>query len=348
MHDLGQSNEADQQALPDIPLVDVGKAGPVALLEMERGRAESLIAAGRRQYLGPVIDALDCYTRGWARRSESPYLAELESMAAAGLPGGLWFMNFSFEWGCTSGAAPDPAAPGVRLLRTLDWPFHGLGRHVLVARQEGPAGASYNITWAGFVGVITAMAPGRFSVAINQAPVLRHGPRYLPYPWPLDWVVSRVKTFRGRHLPPAHLLRRVIDHCQSFSEACRALSETPLALPAFFTVAGTEPEEACVIERLEEDAFIHRHPAAVANHWLNPSLHGHARGIDSEGRLRRMRAYCAAPPDGGFEWLSYPVLNSYTRLAVVANAAGGELLVQGFEADGPATRIFDLKAQKFG
>jgi hypothetical protein len=222
-------------------------------------------------------------------------------------------MNFSFEWGCTTGAAPDPAAPGVRLLRTLDWPFHGLGRHVLVARQEGPAGVSYNITWAGFIGAITAMAPGRFSVAINQAPVPRHGPRRLPYPWLVDWAVSRVKTFRGRRLPPAHLLRRVIDHCPSYAEARRLLSETPLALPVFFILAGTEPEEACVIERLEDEAFVHQHPAAVANDWLNPSLRGHARGVDSAGRLRRMRAHCAAPPDGGFDWLRYPVLNSDTR-----------------------------------
>ena len=34
----------------------------------------------------------------------------------------------------------DPTAPGMRLLRTLDWPFHGLGRNLVVARQTGPAG----------------------------------------------------------------------------------------------------------------------------------------------------------------------------------------------------------------
>ena len=35
-----------------------------------------------------------------------------------------------------------------------------------------------------------------------------------------------------------------------------------------------------------------------------------------------------------------PILNETTRLAVVANAKLGMLIVQGWEADGPATRIF--------
>jgi hypothetical protein len=39
-----------------------------------------------------------------------------------------------------------------------------------------------------------------------------------------------------------------------------------------------------------------------------------------------------------------PILNRMTRLAALANAATGELLVQGWEESGPATAMFDLAA----
>ena len=44
-----------------------------------------------------------------------------------------------------------------------------------------------------------------------------------------------------------------------------------------------------------------------------------------------------------FAWLTFPVLNEDTRLAMSANPRAGELQVQGFEADEAATEIFDLK-----
>ena len=43
-----------------------------------------------------------------------------------------------------------------------------------------------------------------------------------------------------------------------------------------------------------------------------------------------------------FSWLAPPILNQTTRVAMIANAAQGSLMVQGFEADGPATAVFTL------
>ena len=65
------------------------------------------------------------------------------------------------------------------LARTLDWPFPGLGRHLEVARMRGPAGDFDNVTWPGYVGALTASAPGRFAASINQAPLWRRTRR----PW---------------------------------------------------------------------------------------------------------------------------------------------------------------------
>ena len=46
----------------------------------------------------------------------------------------------------------------VWLVRTLDWPFTGLGRYVAVARMQGECGDFLSVTWPGYVGALTAMA----------------------------------------------------------------------------------------------------------------------------------------------------------------------------------------------
>ncbi len=43
-----------------------------------------------------------------------------------------------------------------------------------------------------------------------------------------------------------------------------------------------------------------------------------------------------------FSWVVPPIFNTATRVAVIANAATGKLLVQGWEAEGPATPVFTL------
>src|ERR1700675_437794 len=99
------------------------------------------------------------------------------------------------------GGRPCPRALMLAIL--LD----GLGRHVEVARMAGPAGEYYSVTWPGFVGVLTAMAPGRFAATINQAPLKRR----TRHPWlrPLDIAINVIATWWSvRHMPPDQLLRQ--------------------------------------------------------------------------------------------------------------------------------------------
>jgi hypothetical protein len=123
------------------------------------------------------------------------------------------------------------------------------------------------------------------------------------------------------------------------------LCETPVAMRAFFVLCGTKPGEIAVIERTEKAAFEHPEEEdsarCAANHWVAAALGGRQRSQWSEDRRRVMLAEL----NGGrreFAWLAPPVLNELTRLAAEMEPASGRLLLQGFEATGPATRVLRL------
>jgi hypothetical protein len=324
--------------LPEIPVIDLGHCDTAELARRERQRAAALLGIGHASYPGWALAYGDKRSRRWLAKQSNPYLREIDEIAAElGAPG-THLLNVSYEWACTTGAHRERYREGCRMLRVLDWPLPGLGRHVVVARQQGAAGPWLNVTWPGFVGTLTAMAPGRFAAAFNQPPLRRRTGVMLA-----DWLVDRINVGRSRALPPAHLLRQVFEQAADFAQAKRMIAETPLCLPAFFVLSGTKPHEAVVIERLENRAFIHDAPAAISNHFLAPRIPGMARGSES-GPRRRMMLEALDRGARDFDWLQPPVLNSETRLAVEANAGTGELLVWGFEPGGPATRPLRLAA----
>lgn len=330
--------------LPAIPLIDLETRGAEALIEAAPERAAALRRIGERHYSRLGLRLGDAVGRAWLRRGANPYLAEIEAVAAQlGVPGGV-ALNLSYEWACTGLVGPEPGGPnspgnGARLLRVLDWKLEGLGENVVVARATGPAGPYYNVTWPGAVGVLTAMAPGRFSAAIHQAPMRRHGLGFLG-----DWATNRARVWRSTALPPAHLLRQVFETCPDYATARERLIRTPIALPVIFILAGAAGHDSCIIERTEDRAAVHDGPGSWANHWqagdFGPGWT--ERGHDNPGRCAGL-TQLARQATRGFGWLAAPVLNPDTRLAVRANAATGDLAVLGIEQQRPATQEFSLQ-----
>ena len=318
-----------------IPLIELGSEGPLALLRQDRGRATALIASARRTYGALPFALADRLSRGWLARSDNPYRAEIAAIADE-LGTGAALLNLSYEWGCTTGAfAGVDGRP--RLVRVLDWPLDGLGANVVVARRTTQAGPLVDVTWPGATGVVTALAPGRFAVAMNQAPRTRHGLGFVG-----DWLVNRVALLaRSRDIPPMHLLRRACESAESFAHARAVLSVSPIAVPAIFILAGTQPGECCVIERREHDARVHDAvPAIAANAWLS-GWPGVARG-DTNAERSAALAACGAAAGADFAWLQPPMLNWQTRLAVVASAATGEAAVVGIEGERAATEVLEV------
>jgi len=329
-------------SLTTIPLIEVGAFSPLALAEAHPERLTLIVAAAEKHYGSTVLAVADRLSEYWLERSQNPYREEIDAIAKRiGRPG-AYMLNMSYEWSCTAGVAADPAGEGNRLLRTLDWPLSGLGQAVVVGRFEGEEGNYDSVTWPGFTGVLTALAPGRFSAAINQPPMRQ----WTPSCW-LDWGINRLRMWRQDALPPVHLLRQVFDQCRTYVEARDVLSDTLLAMPALFTLSGVAPNECCIIERTEDQVCVHNGPGAVANHWLKLNMSGRARGIDSQGRFDQMQALRAAASNESneFSWVRPPILNRTTRLSVIANAATGYLKVLGWECGvggevAPATTVY--------
>jgi len=323
-------------SLPIIPLVEL-ENGHWNLNDPEmRSRTLDLLHEGRKLIGKHRLPLLEHLSRAWAQRSNNPHLEEIRELCRD-LPTGLWFMNFCYEWGCTTRVGTDPTSNLPILVRTLDWPFNGIGRNLVVAHHINQAGADfYNMAWPGYTGVVTAMAPSRFAAAINQAPMRKSTPVHA-----LNWLAARPRVWRRSHLPPAHLLRQVFDQAPDFKSAVKMLCETPVAIPVIYSIAGIRPGETCIIERLENDYHLIEGGNATGNHWQAYDFPATPRGDNSHDR-RSLLARQDWSDLQGFRWVQEPVLNPDTRLAVETCAASTTLRVQGYESDGPATGVFEL------
>jgi hypothetical protein len=328
--------------LESIPVHDVGPAFPLETLELEVARAHALIEGATRGVPRRALRMLDAVSRRWLAKQDSIHLDEIDAISERlGRPG-AYFLSVNYEWGCTCRVGPSPDGRSARLVRVLDWVTYGLGRYVIAARVAGGAGPFVALTWPGYTGILQAMAPGRFSAALNQAPMR---PRLGNYH--VDWALNRHRVWRMQHITPAHLLREVFETAPSFDAAKKMLAERPISDPAIFSLAGLKPSETAVIERTETEAHVHEGANSVANHWQAPGWRGHTRGIDSAGRACQMHGF-STELDPSFPWLTRPILNWNTRLAMVADAAEGRLVAQGYEVRGhtsaPATAPLQLSA----
>jgi hypothetical protein len=322
--------------LPEIPVFDVGREFPVETLRLagpERGHA--MLDAATAGVPNVALRVADAISRHWLKARHSPYLPEIDQVAALGKRPGAYFFNVHYEWGCTTAAKPTADAKSARLLRVLDWKVNGLGRYVVAARIKSALGSWVSLTWPGFTGVLQAMAPGRFAAAINQpSPKKRTGVLTI------DRLLSKRDIWHSQYAQPVHLLRRVFEEASSYADARHMLESTPICTPVIYTLAGLNPSEACVIERRETSAHVLFEPACAANEWQNADWRpGHFPAFENAKRLSAMQL---VPGALDLSWLHWPILNSETRLAFAADPADGHMIAQGYESSGPATRTLEM------
>ena len=322
--------------LPEIPIYDRLDTGLLGHALQGADRAETVmqtVIAGLGiggKALGPFLPLVDRIAGRRLIAMNDPYRDEILAIRdRLGRAGPIAF-NLSYEFGCTARVFDADTAP--TLFRTLDWPFKGLGGLVEIVKLRGPAGDWITATWPGVVGCLHGSAPGRFAIALNQAPERTTG-----FGRAADWIASKRRFMRATGLPPPHLLRKVFETAPDYATAQQMLIETPVAAPVIYTLCGTEPGEACTIERIEDHAEITEAPAA-ANHFENdtPCNSGwRARGHDSAGRRAALLGELQ-PPE--LDAITPPVLNPLTRLAMRLGT-DGDLAVAGYDGDRRITEV---------
>lgn len=327
--------------LPDIPVI-TNADNPRMIFDQKRDLAKALVQVCRKSSYGFVLGFLAAKTKRWLDRVRPPYKDDVDYFAAT-LGKEAYSLNLSYEWGCTTTALNDNKNGGVILYRSLDWPIKGMGDKLVVAKHQGRAGEYWNIAYPGFAGVLNGVAAGRFAAAINAAPIPDSGHGVI-----IDTILSKRKNFQQSYIPAPFLLRKVFEECSNYQQAVKTLAETPLCSPAIFTIAGTEPGEYCVIERLHDEAIIHdgRKDGFVCatNHWVNTNWPAHDRPTEPRERRAKMIAGLEEGYKGNFDWLDGVILNKRTRLAFEANARTGSLKLVGVEGSHLATKVLRIES----
>lgn len=327
---------AQPSALPEIPVLETGPGFAMATLDAHLGLAHDLLDRATRLIPNVVLRNLDRVSRAWLERWDNPHLDEIDAIARKLDRPGAYFFSINYEWGCTCRVAASPDQRSARLARVLDWRTPGLGRALIAADVSAKAGRFITLTWPGYTGVLSAVAPGRFSAALNQAPMAQPTGVFVA-----DWMINRRKVWREGGEPPAHLLRRVFEEAGDFHDAKQALMLSPLSTPAIFLLAGLKGDETAVIERRETACHVYETGCVAANHWHVEDWTGRARGRDSAGRFSQMFR-TTLNFDDHFKWLKPPILNDRTRLVMTADASLGAIMAQGWEGLTPATEILKI------
>lgn len=332
-----------------IPFIDLRKKTPVDLVSGNKQKTLDMIHSIRKikgtfSHIATKAGfiASDRFSKNWLKKSNNPYYEEIAAYDRILKTKGVYTLNLSYEWGCTTSVMDTKDGPV--MTRVLDWPFPSMDDSMVVAHQYGPAGDFYNVTWPGMAGVFNAVARKRFSAALNQAP-MRRSKRGIKT---TDWLQGRIRLGKTSALPPAHLLRQTMENAKDYAQAKKMLSETPVAIPVIFILAGTKAGEGCVIERTENSAHIREMQngrVSVSNHFQSPLKdmdNWQARRECSYPRAVAGNAINLRDVDGKFSWFKQPIANEYSRLAMTGNARKGKMNLIGTNGPKQTTRIFKI------
>uniref|UniRef100_A0A8C1QE07 Acid ceramidase n=1 Tax=Cyprinus carpio TaxID=7962 RepID=A0A8C1QE07_CYPCA len=186
-----------------------------------------------------------------------PFNEEIKGIAAvSGIPlGEITLFNIFYEvfTVCTSVVAEDFNG-NIYHARNLDFGlFMGWDRHnktwtlteklkpllVNVNFQRGHKTVFKSTNLAGYVGILTGIRPGEFSLTVNERFSVDGG-----YVGILEWILGwRDGMWMG------FLTRKVLENATSYEDAKNQLSQTELLAPAYFILGGNGTGQGCVITR---------------------------------------------------------------------------------------------------
>ena len=251
------------------------------------------------------------------------YLEEIEFIASISnfspdevLIANLYYDVLKFYFGCTAFAVNNQ--DGILHARNLDWHTENnlLAEHSKIFEYQRKGETVFKtVGWVGFVGALSGMKPGKFSLTLNA--VLSNDSPEIAF-------------------PVSFLLRDVLDSADSFASAKERLEKTPIASDCLILLSGTTPDEMNVIERTPKrfatreanDGYI-----AVTNDYKqlqNKSAGGSVLQSTSCGRYDRAEALIQGRLPADVDECMYilqdeKVMMGITVQQMVFNTATGEI-----------------------
>lgn len=290
-----------------------------------------------------LIKLLDERGDKFDSRLPHPYRDEMKGLAdAAGLNvGEIAFYNIFYEifTVCTSIVAQDPSGKlyhgrnldfGLFLgwdIKNRTWEITEVLRPTVVNinYQKGGKTVFKAVHFAGYVGVLTGVAPGKFTLSMDERFKADGG--YLGI---LEWLETGKGTWMG------FLTRQTMETAQNYQQAQNMLANTLMIAPAYFILGGTSPGQGSVITRNREvngtDIWQMTDTSAGHwyiletnyDHWEKPFVLDNRR--DPGNRCMQTKTQKNIGIAGLFDVLSSkPVLNKLTTYSALMQVDSGHL-----------------------
>ncbi|KAL5005343.1 hypothetical protein ScPMuIL_018799 [Solemya velum] len=179
------------------------------------------------------------------------------------------------------------------------------------------------VHFAGYVGVLTAIKPGLFTLSMNERFGVDGG-----YIGVLEWIMGdHSATWMG------FLTRQTMENALSYNEARNMLVNTKMLAPAYFILGGNKTGEACVITRNRldtrdtweiQDAGKWYILETNYDHWKAPLVIDDRRGPANKCMKEMTQQNVSFK--GIFNVLSSkPVLNKLTTYTALMSVKSGDL-----------------------
>jgi hypothetical protein len=187
---------------------------------------------------------------GAARVGFVQHGAELRGVAeAAGMSvGRVVMLQIAYEAFAACTSIVVNGADGRPLhIRTMDWEMPDLMPLTIEVDFVQGGELQYRATtWAGYVGVLTGLRPGAFSVSVNyrRTTVMNDNP--------IRAFATNLRRGLARHWPVSFMVREALESCTDFQSGLTALATSELIAPVYLTICGVKPGEGAILTRDRE------------------------------------------------------------------------------------------------
>jgi hypothetical protein len=188
-------------------------------------------AIGLSSYLGCVL-----------HDKEINYIAK-----ACGIPfGKLVLLQIMYELSACCTSAVFPLDGELIHFRTMDWPLMELKKLTIQINFQKENKTQYSvITWAGYIGALTAMKPGLCSISLN-------------YRQTTGSLFQNVKNLTKGYWPAGYLIRHVMEHNMNYAQILDHLTQSNLVAPCYIIVCGLESDQCVNIVRDRESFKVYK------------------------------------------------------------------------------------------